>query len=90
MPQQRSLVGAQEEAPDGWHTIRIPDPDQLGPRRGLPAERIDHDAMQAWCETNCSGGWTVRQTETAGTHYLFEEHADATAFALGFFPFKCT
>ena len=85
--------GAATEAPPataGWHPVRIPDRDQLGPRRGLPGDRIDHTAMRAWCESSCQGGWTVRQSWTSGTHYLFEDRSDALAFALRFFPFKCT
>ena len=74
---------------ENWHVIRIPHPAELARRRGFPPDRIDHDGMHAWCGQRCRERWTVEPTLRSGTVYLFEDRADAVAFALRWFPFKC-
>ncbi len=75
--------------PEPWHLIRIPSPAQLAKRRGFPPDRIDHGRMQAWCESHCGAAWRVEAERAEGTVYRFEGRADALAFALRWFPFKC-
>lgn len=80
---------AMTPAPETWHLIRIPHPDQLKRRRGFPPDRIDYGGMEAWCRRRCGEGWTVETTSPQGTVYRFRERGDAVAFALRWFPFKC-
>ncbi len=75
---------------DDWHPVRIPAPDQLGPRRGLPADKIDEAGMRVWCESDCRGRWVIRPTANGGTLCLFADPGDAMAFALRWFPYKCS
>ncbi len=76
--------------PRDWHLIRIPTQAELDRRRGFPADRIDLAAMRAWCETRCAGPWRAAPTMREGTVYRFRERDDAVAFALRWFPFKCS
>jgi hypothetical protein len=69
--------------------IRLPTPAQLARRRGLPADRIDYRGMRAWCEATCRKGWREDPTTAEGTVFRFEDRAEAMAFTLHWFPFKC-
>lgn len=72
-----------------WHLVRIPTPAQLARKRGWPADHIDYPAMRGWCERHCQARWREEETLASGTVYRFETRADALAFALRWFPFKC-
>ncbi|MCZ6524087.1 MAG: hypothetical protein O7A68_09515 [Alphaproteobacteria bacterium] len=45
--------------------------------------------MEGWCARRCQRSWRVEPTPANGTAYRFEDRADAHAFALRWFPFKC-
>ena len=77
------------EHSDDWHLVRIPSAVQLARRRGFPSERLDPDGMEAWCVRRCRRRWRVEPMRANGTVYRFEDRADAVAFALRWFPFKC-
>ncbi len=75
---------------DDWQVIRIPPAGRLGRSRGFPKVRIAPDAMMAWAQENCAGQWTGEIEAAGGATFRFEESQDAMAFAMRWFPFKCT
>ncbi len=75
---------------DDWQTIRIPPAHRLGRSNGFPKERIAPERMMTWCRQNCAKRWTGEIKPAEGAVFRFENSEDAIAFALRWFPFKCT
>lgn len=74
----------------GWQPVRLPWPGQWSRARGLPEIWHDTVKIDLWCQTHCRERWHRNVGEEGEIVYWFENAADAAAFAISWFPFKCT
>lgn len=74
----------------GWQPIRIAGIDARGRSRGFPERPVDHEKIERWCRGHCAAGWRVEHGTEQSRTYWFETADDAMAFAMAWFPFKCT
>ena len=53
-------------------------------------DSIDAQAMADWCRRHCRGTWRVENEAPGRITFWFEQSEDASAFALHWFPFRCS
>lgn len=75
-----------------WHPIRFP-LNWDSRAAGLPAEKATYDlnfrARRKWCEQHCRRQWRMENPTSPARVFWFEDHRDAMAFSLEWYPFKC-
>ncbi len=80
--------------PEVWQPVRLPNKAESRNADFPPLDTFvsrEYEQMTRWCENHCRDAWLpVPDADGGGpTVFWFENSADASAFALQWFPFKC-